>query len=508
MRLKISGRLVARNTLFNLIGQLVPLCVGVASIPYVIRGLGTERFGILSLAWVILGYFTVFDLGLGGATTKYVAEALGRGEEDRVPVLVWTTVIIQLILGFLSVAVLVFMTPLLVERILAIPPALTAEAKGMFQLLALSIPPVLVSGSFSGVLQAAQRFDLLNAVRIPSSSLTFLLPLVCLILGFELLGIVALILVSRVIVLLTLIAIVLRIFPKVRHPSVSFALFPRLFTFGGWVMVSSIVGPLLVYLDRFLIGAFISIADVAYYTAPFEVVTRLGIIPASFAIALFPAFSTLGSTHRENLQKLYIRSTKHLFLILGPVIMVLIIFSSTLLQLWLGEEFVYQSTSVFQVLLLGALFALLAPVPGGLIQGLGRPDLVSKLYLLYLPLNAVVVWLFVKNFGIIGAAASFALRALIETTILFMISSRMINLPYYAFVENRLGRILCLFLAYGSLLWIISLLDFRLLQMCLAATLITAFVVITWVYVLDEVDKKVIISTKAKALVSRETGSS
>lgn len=42
----VSGRLLARNTLLNFIGQAVPLLVGVVTIPFIVRGLGTERFGL------------------------------------------------------------------------------------------------------------------------------------------------------------------------------------------------------------------------------------------------------------------------------------------------------------------------------------------------------------------------------------------------------------------------------------------------------------------------------
>lgn len=80
---EIRGSLLAHNTLLNFIGQAVPLLVGVVTIPFIVQGLGTERFGLLSLAWVILGYFTIFDLGLGRATTNFVAEALGKGEDDQ-----------------------------------------------------------------------------------------------------------------------------------------------------------------------------------------------------------------------------------------------------------------------------------------------------------------------------------------------------------------------------------------------------------------------------------------
>ena len=91
----LSGRLLAHNTFLNFPGQVLPLLVGMITIPFIIRGLGTERFGLLSLAWVVLGYFTIFDLGLGWATTKFVAEALGKGKEDQLPRLVWMAVTVQ-----------------------------------------------------------------------------------------------------------------------------------------------------------------------------------------------------------------------------------------------------------------------------------------------------------------------------------------------------------------------------------------------------------------------------
>ncbi|MGB9860568.1 MAG: oligosaccharide flippase family protein [Moorellaceae bacterium] len=145
--MKIRGTLLARNTLFNLLGQVLPLLVGVVTILFIVRGLGTERFGLLSLAWVILGYFSVFDLGLGRATTKYVAEALGKGETDRAPGFVWTTVATQAVFGVVGGLTLAAITPLLVERILNVPPSLVEEARTAFYVLALGVPVALISGS-------------------------------------------------------------------------------------------------------------------------------------------------------------------------------------------------------------------------------------------------------------------------------------------------------------------------------------------------------------------------
>lgn len=80
-----SGRLLARNTLWNLLGTLLPMGVAVVSIPPLVRALGLDRFGLLSLAWVVIGYFSLFDVGIGRALTKLVAEKLGANEEHTVP---------------------------------------------------------------------------------------------------------------------------------------------------------------------------------------------------------------------------------------------------------------------------------------------------------------------------------------------------------------------------------------------------------------------------------------
>ncbi|MGZ4898793.1 MAG: hypothetical protein ACXV8X_03975, partial [Candidatus Angelobacter sp.] len=73
-----SGRSVAGNTLWNLLGNCFPVAVAVVCLPVLKRGLGTERLGIISLAWVVIGYFGLFDLGLSRALTKLVAERIGQ----------------------------------------------------------------------------------------------------------------------------------------------------------------------------------------------------------------------------------------------------------------------------------------------------------------------------------------------------------------------------------------------------------------------------------------------
>ena len=67
-----------KNSLYNIIGLGIPLIVGIVVIPILISQLGESKFGILTLIWALIGYFSVFDLGLGRSLTLNLSRALSK----------------------------------------------------------------------------------------------------------------------------------------------------------------------------------------------------------------------------------------------------------------------------------------------------------------------------------------------------------------------------------------------------------------------------------------------
>ena len=397
-----------------------------------------------------------------------------------------------------SIALVLFgLTDLLVNRILNIPHEFLDEARLTFHLLALGIPVVMITSSFSGVLEAAQRFDLINAVKIPSSILTYLLPLVGLFMGLGLPGIVALILLARLGALIAFMAMNLSIHPELREYSASSNLLAPLFSYGGWITISNIIGPFLVYLDRFLIGSIMTISAVAYYTAPYEAVTRLWIISSSLTMTLFPVFSTLERGENSGRQGfLFSRSVKYILLTTGVAVVVICLFAGEILQIWLGADFVTESTMALQLLSLGVLINSLACAPFALLQGIGRPDLPAKFHLIELPLYIVVVWLLVSHYGINGAAAAWTLRVGLDMLLLFWATFKVCNLSIRILDINgaTAGGVSLLILAGAGYGMKIIAADLSICsQFLIMMVLLILFAWIVWGRVLDGSDRGVVL---------------
>src|SRR5579863_1869017 len=194
-----SGRLLARNTVWNLLGQLLPMAVGIAAIPLLIRGIGVARFGVLSLAWIIIGYFSLFDLGIGRALTKLLADRIGAHEEQTIPSLAWTSLLLLFLLGLFGGLVTLSISPWLVQRALKIPQSLQTETLHGFFLLAVSIPLVTTTSGLRGILEALQRFRILNLIRIPMGIFSFGGPLLVLPFSTSLVPVIGILVCGRLI---------------------------------------------------------------------------------------------------------------------------------------------------------------------------------------------------------------------------------------------------------------------------------------------------------------------
>ncbi|MFC1575178.1 oligosaccharide flippase family protein [Gemmatimonadota bacterium] len=419
-----GSRLLARNSILNLLGQGFPLIVALVAFPFLTRGLGPDRFGLLALAWTFIGYFTVFDFGLSRSLTQMVAERLGRGGEEEIPEIAWTGFILMHGLGIFGAVVFLALAPWIVDGLLSIPSGLRTEAFRTFFFLALSLPIFIGTIGFRGILEAHQRFGLINLVRAPMGSFLFLGPLVVLPFTQRLDVVVGVLVLARVLAWALHAFLCLRVAPELRAPRwISPGVVPPLLRLGGWITVSNLVSPILHYADRFLIGAVLSLSAVAFYATPHEVMSRVLILPMAVAGVFFPAFAAGHKGDPTRTGQLFQASLRGTLLLVIPILLSLLALAETGLGAWAGPEYGENGAVVVRWLAVGVLFNCIAQVPFALVQGIGRPDISARFHLLEVPVYLVGLWWALGQFGLAGAAFIWSARAILDSALLFGASS-------------------------------------------------------------------------------------
>ncbi|MDT0633174.1 oligosaccharide flippase family protein [Rubrivirga sp. S365] len=411
---------VPRNTAYNAVGSAVPLAVMVLAVPPYLAAIGEARYGVLAVLWTLLGYFGLFDLGLGRAVTNRVAALHGASAERREAVF-WTALLLNLALGLGAGLALWAAATLVFGLVVDVPSALAGEVKAALPFLALAFPLLLASSVMAGALMGREEFLRQNVVRVGEGALVQLVPLaVALTAGPQLSGLVLAVLAVRTASSLALFALCVRRLPVGLHPRLDRREVRPLFVYGGWVTVTSAINPLLSTLDRVVIGAVSGVRAVSYYTVPFGVVTQITLVPGSLTNALFPRFSAraaLGEQHA-----LQAKGMRSVAAVVTPAVVASLLLVDPLIAWWISPAFAEAAGLVGILLLPGVWFNCLAYVPFAMLQGSGRPDLVAKVHAAELVPYLLLLWLALHEYGAAGAAAAWSARAIVDTVVLSVLS--------------------------------------------------------------------------------------
>jgi len=451
------GQLLARNTFWNLVGLVAPMAVGLFAIPYLIEGMGKERFGLLAIIWMGVGYFSLFDIGIGRALTKLVAERLGRDQLSDLPGLVWTALYLISGLGLVGMIIVLLTAEPLIVKVLNVPVDLQAEGVMSFRLLGASLPIVIATSAVVGILEANQRFARIAAVRVPLGVMTFLGPVISLQFSPSLVGATSLLVATRVAAFAFYYASAAHVSSHLKRPSgIAIKHIRPLLTFGGWLTISTVIGPVMIYFDRFLIGSLLTLTAVAYYTTPYEVLSRIQVLPQSLFGVLFPAFAATHAADAAKLAHLYDRALYFLMLVMVPIMALLFLFAQELLQIWLGAEFSRASAGVARWLVLGWLHVIVARAHSIVLQAVGRPDLLAKAHMCELVPYLVLLWMLTSEYGIIGTAIAWFVRALMDAIALPMLTAYAVQ-PLSRGVRRTFGVLPLIWIGFGTLYWVESI---------------------------------------------------
>ncbi|MQR01326.1 flippase [Glaciimonas soli] len=418
-----------RNTVWNLVGSGLPFLLGVITIPYLIKHIGVEAFGILTLVWALIGYFSLFDFGLGRALTQKVASCLVSDDQGRVPELVKSGLIFTAITGILGGFILAIFASPLGHSWLKVSESLQADTVRCLLIAAFGIPLTTVTTGLRGVLEAYEDFKDINLLRVLLGAANFGLPaLSVMLLGPSLAWMVVSLVAARLIVTFAHIALVnKKLSNNWWQKKASAKDIKGLLSFGVWMTVSNIISPLMVTADRFVISAVLGASAVAYYTVPSEVLMRVLIIPAALSGALFPRLASKLMVDSAEAKKVYYNSMKVVAGILAPICLIIALGSYWGLSIWLGKDFAQKSWAIVSIMSVGILFNGIAFIPFAAIQATGNAQITARLHALELLIYIPLLYFFLHTFGILGAAIVWTIRVGGDLVCLLVMAKKTLN---------------------------------------------------------------------------------
>jgi O-antigen/teichoic acid export membrane protein len=425
----ISARGVKRSTVLNLSGAVIPIFAALVAIPILADGLGIVSFGVLGIVWAISGYLGFLDFGLGRALTRYVADLLARGQPHDARLATRTAVLLLGGLGIGTGLILISLSPWIASH-LDLPPVLANEARLSFVIVGFSAPAALVSTAFVGLLESHQRFDYVNAVRIPYGTATFVVPSVLVAwFGAGVAGVVLSIVLLRIAALIPYAVLTSRTYLGSQSPGLfNHEAMRALARFGGWLTVSNLASPFLMSSDRFVIGVAVSVAAVGIYTAPYEAAIRLLVIPVAISGVTFAAVAGSLPFGGRRPGRILAGSLFATCAAMIPLLVSLSAFAPELLEGWLGPELGEDGVAVFQLLAVGIFINSVATQLFASILAGNRADWAAKLHLAEVPIYLVALLLIVPEGGIVAAAALWTARVTIDGVAVAVLATRIVRM--------------------------------------------------------------------------------
>jgi O-antigen/teichoic acid export membrane protein len=442
----LTQRKLKTNYVINVIGAGLPFAVALITVPLYVAQVGTARFGVIIIVWILLGYFGFMDLGLSRASANALAKRTTASRMEWANVFMMS-LYLNLFLGITGGFILYLFGDILMRHVLTLSGPIAAELESSFQWIAGLLPLLFLAGVCRGAIESRERFITANLFDVAGYVLAQVLPLLAAIFIAPTLPVVLSAAfaarVASVLLMLSFVVVVEKIRTLRVHDRSKLT---ELISFGAWAGLTSIISPILQFLDQLLVGLFHGATAVAHYAVPMSLVVRSQFVAGALSRATFPRFSRIDRAKAIELGE---GSVSSLGFIYGAICAPAIVLSKPLMTLWIGFDFAVEAAPILEILLLGAWINGIAFIPYGLLQGQGRPDVVAKVHALEIVPYVLLLWLMLNKFGVLGAAIAWTVRVAVDTVLLLRLAE--LRARYMAGLTVGVGLMLASYVTTISL---------------------------------------------------------
>ncbi len=429
--------------MWNWLGTIVSLLIGLALSPYLIVKLGAEGYGVWALTFALVEYYWFFDLGFRSATVKFVAHYSATGDAAGVRAVLSTVTLYSSLVAVVILAG-VFTLEAHVQSFFRIPENLRGSFAILLALMTLSWCLGLVFNVFNAALEAVQHFEYSNKAAIVSASVRAVGWALALYLGYGLIAIGIVTVFSQAAGYAINYCYFRRIFPgrTISIRLANLATLREMARFGIHTFVMTISNQLRNAGAPLLIGHFLGAAFVGFYNLPVRLLQYTVELVRRIAIVTNTKAAELAARERsEGLAELAIYTNRYSLVIFMPLAILLGTYGPQLLTLWVGPSFASHSAPVLLPLLVGCVIGVVGQASAGmLLQGMGRHQGYARAVFAEAVAGLLLAIAIIPRWGILGAAwLGAALTVLDRGLIGAWIVSRTLRLKLAKFLWSVYG---------------------------------------------------------------------
>jgi O-antigen/teichoic acid export membrane protein len=406
-----SRRRVARNLLLTGGSQAWSIAISLITVRIVVHGIGPAAYGVYVLAWLVVGYAALFDLGLTTATVRAIAVQRALGDYESLQRTVGTSVAALLAISVPGALVLLVITQIGTRLLLHLPDGLENDALFVFAVVAIAFAFNACMTIFLAVVLALQQFRLIAMQTVLVSTATAIAQIAIVRAG---LGLRWLVVASFAIFAVSMVILVLparRLLPGVSfRPRFHRATFRELVRFGSARFAGQILLQMAYGVDRLAIAVLQPITVVTYYSVPLSITQKFVLLQTAFGQTFFPSASELhGVKNQDQLRLLYLDITKLVVVVTLPLVVLVAGFAWPILDSWLGQSFADHSSHILAGLALAYGLVALTIVPAQVSDATGHVRWTLAFAAAAATVTTLSALLLVHLVGAIGAAVAVAI---------------------------------------------------------------------------------------------------
>jgi len=400
-----------RQGTYSVLSLVIPLAVGLATVPQIIEALGVTRFGLLTLAWAIVGYVSILDLGIPRAMTARIAAG------NATPIKTRKAAHVGLVL-LAALGILLALLIALISR--TIPTRFHVEQTEYVQSslwLSACVPFVFISSGLRGILEGHHCFLSTSLARLFFGLVTFGTPILVLPIAPSLDAMLAILFSGRVIGTLFLAAVSM---PYIREPLSAKDIIPEaksLLSFGSWMAAGNLISSILVYADRFVLASSKISGELAYYTTSYEFISKLLVVPSAFSSVLFPRM--IEKSNGDHKDELFLSNGIAITAgMLAPITIGVGLFSYEVIAYWINASFAEKAGTPLLILSSGILINSTAQITQAHLLASSEAKWMARLQAVEAIIYIPIIFIAVNLWGLSGLSACCSIRSLVDAAAL------------------------------------------------------------------------------------------